>query len=357
LARSRKKKRDAQSTDATPSLLVLPLFSHTENLQITPTPTQTKQQQNRTNSFIGTVEYMAPEVVDGSKGGHGREVDWWSCGVLLYEMLTGVPPFRAKSRQALQQQILNARPKFPSFLSPAALALLKGLLTRDPQKRLGSAATGGSAAVKAHPFFKGIDWTAVEARKLDTGFKPGIGAGGDESVECFDRMWTEQAPQDSPASAPTKAGVEAARRAREEGKKRRKEAKAAKKAAKEAGGGEEDEEEESSATPSPKAKEEEQEQQQAAAQANKAKAAAAAAAKAADAAGAKDRPRENSEQGGGGSLADDFEGFTYVAPSFMAMHMAAASQKAAAAAAAAEAAAAAAAGAGAATGGADGAAV
>jgi serine/threonine protein kinase len=105
----------------------------------------------RTNSFIGTMEYMAPEVVEGK--GHGKEVDWWSAGILLYEMLAGVPPFRAKSRQALQQQITQGKVKWPKFLSPAALSLLKGLLARDPEKRLGAGPNGG-AGIRAHAFFK-----------------------------------------------------------------------------------------------------------------------------------------------------------------------------------------------------------
>lgn len=66
----------------------------------------------RTNSFIGTMEYMAPEIIAGK--GHGKDVDWWSVGILLYEMLTGMPPFNAKSRTQLQKQITGGKLKLPS---------------------------------------------------------------------------------------------------------------------------------------------------------------------------------------------------------------------------------------------------
>ena len=94
---------------------------------------------------------MAPEII--TSRGHNKTVDWWSTGVLLFEMLAGVPPFRAASRNALQAQITGARVKYPKFISSEALLLLKGLLTRDPERRLG-AGDGGSDAVKRHPFFK-----------------------------------------------------------------------------------------------------------------------------------------------------------------------------------------------------------
>ncbi|KAI8473226.1 MAG: kinase-like domain-containing protein [Monoraphidium minutum] len=152
----------------------------------------------RTNSFIGTMEYMAPEVIEGK--GHGKEVDWWSVGILLYEMLAGQPPFRAKSRQVLQQQIMAAKVKWPKFLSPAALSLLKGLLTRDPQKRLG-AGPDGSAAIRAHVFFKGISWSALEERRIPSPYKPPVAHS--LSVENFDKIWTDQRPVDSPCGSPT----------------------------------------------------------------------------------------------------------------------------------------------------------
>mmetsp|Transcript_22199 Transcript_22199/g.48473 ORF Transcript_22199/g.48473 Transcript_22199/m.48473 type:complete len:514 (+) Transcript_22199:245-1786(+) len=153
---------------------------------------------NRTNSFIGTMEYMAPEIIDGK--GHSKGVDWWSTGILLYEMLCGVPPFRAKSRNALQQQIVQAKAKYPKFLSSDALSLLKGLLTRDPTKRLGSG-SNGSEAIKRHPFFKSINWAKLERREIESKFKPSVT--GNSCVENFDKIWTDQLPEDSPCGTPT----------------------------------------------------------------------------------------------------------------------------------------------------------
>ncbi|KAI8465027.1 MAG: kinase-like domain-containing protein [Monoraphidium minutum] len=160
---------------------------------------------SRTNSFIGTMEYMAPEIIEAK--GHDKGVDWWSTGILLFEMLAGQPPFRAKSRQVLQQQITSGKIKWPKFLSPAALALLKGLLTRDPSKRLG-AGPGGSAAIRAHPFFKGINWAALEERRVPSSFKPSLAHSA--SVENFDALWTGQAPEDSPCGTPTDPSLAAA---------------------------------------------------------------------------------------------------------------------------------------------------
>ncbi|KAG2438878.1 hypothetical protein HYH02_010676 [Chlamydomonas schloesseri] len=159
-------------------------------------------EENRTNSFIGTMEYMAPEIIEAK--GHGKAVDWWSTGILMYEMLCGVPPFRAKSRQALQQQIATGKVKYPKFLSTDSQSLLKGLLTRDPAKRLG-AGPDGSAAVKRHAFFKSINWVKLEARQIESKFKPTVSCNMD--VGNFDKIWTDQPVVDSPCGTPTVASL------------------------------------------------------------------------------------------------------------------------------------------------------
>jgi ribosomal protein S6 kinase beta len=153
------------------------------------------------NSFIGTVEYMAPEVVAGR--GHGKAVDWWSVGILLYEMLCGVPPFRAKGRAALQRQILGGKLKLPPYLSREAQALLRALLVREPPKRLGYGPSG-SADVMGHAFFARVDWTALAEGRVASPFRPSLRQ--HDSVENFDRIWTDLAPEDSPVGTPREGG-------------------------------------------------------------------------------------------------------------------------------------------------------
>uniref|UniRef100_A0A061RC98 non-specific serine/threonine protein kinase n=1 Tax=Tetraselmis sp. GSL018 TaxID=582737 RepID=A0A061RC98_9CHLO len=151
----------------------------------------------RTNSFIGTMEYMAPEIVNGT--GHGKSVDWWSVGILLYEMLAGVPPFRGKSQQSLKKQITGGKIKYPTFLSSEAQNLLKGLLNRDPKKRLGYG-PHGSEDVMRHPFFKAIKWDMLLRREVPSPFKPLVKNA--QSVENFDKIWTDLPAEDSPGTTP-----------------------------------------------------------------------------------------------------------------------------------------------------------
>ncbi|KAJ9178199.1 hypothetical protein P3X46_010100 [Hevea brasiliensis] len=111
------------------------------------------------NSFVGTEEYIAPEIITGA--GHTSAVDWWALGVLLYEMLYGYTPFRGKTRQKTFANILRKDLKFPRSkqVSLNAKQLMYRLLHRDPKERLGS--YEGANEIKRHPFFKGINWALV----------------------------------------------------------------------------------------------------------------------------------------------------------------------------------------------------
>nr|AML76307.1 putative LOV domain-containing protein [Xerophyllum asphodeloides] len=120
------------------------------------------------NSFVGTEEYIAPEIITGA--GHTSAVDWWALGILLYEMLYGYTPFRGKTRQKTFANILHKDIKFPGSI-PVSLPvrqLMYRLLHRDPRNRLGSCE--GANEIKQHPFFRGINWALVRCMsppKLD----------------------------------------------------------------------------------------------------------------------------------------------------------------------------------------------
>nr|AML79436.1 putative LOV domain-containing protein [Nandina domestica] len=113
----------------------------------------------QSNSFVGTEEYISPEIITGE--GHSSAIDWWALGIMLYEMLYGRTPFRGKNRQRTFANILHKDLTFPSSIpvSLPARQLINGLLQRDPANRLGS--NGGANEIKAHPFFHGINWPLI----------------------------------------------------------------------------------------------------------------------------------------------------------------------------------------------------
>ncbi|CAL5035121.1 unnamed protein product [Urochloa decumbens] len=124
------------------------------------------------NSFVGTEEYIAPEVITGAP--HTSAIDWWALGILLYEMLYGRTPFRGKNRKKTFNNILHKDLTFPSSIpvSLAAKQLIHGLLQRDPASRLGSSA--GANDIKQHPFFQDIYWPLIrcmEPPELDVPLK------------------------------------------------------------------------------------------------------------------------------------------------------------------------------------------
>ncbi|ONK68767.1 uncharacterized protein A4U43_C05F15790 [Asparagus officinalis] len=113
----------------------------------------------QSNSFVGTEEYIAPEIITGA--GHSSAIDWWALGILLYEMLYGRTPFRGKNRQKTFSNILHKDLTFPSSI-PASLQarqLIHALLHRDPANRLGS--DNGANEIKQHPFFRDINWPLI----------------------------------------------------------------------------------------------------------------------------------------------------------------------------------------------------
>lgn len=108
--------------------------------------------RNRSDSFCGSPEYMSPEMLQGI--GHGREVDYYSIGALLFEMLTGLPPFYDSNRSKMYKNILQTELVLPSYVSKAAKDLLQKLLAKNPENRLGS--NEGTLEIKNHAWFKGI---------------------------------------------------------------------------------------------------------------------------------------------------------------------------------------------------------
>jgi len=137
-------------------------------------------------SVCGTPEYLAPEVI--LKKGHGKNVDWWTLGSIMYEMLTGLPPFYTPDREKLFDLIKYGKIVFPATFTPSCQDLLNKLFIKDPDQRLGSG-KDGSKNVKAHDWFKGVNWDALLKKEIKPPFVPVIS--GEFDVSNFDPEFTE----------------------------------------------------------------------------------------------------------------------------------------------------------------------
>jgi len=126
----------------------------------------------KTNTLVGTPDYTAPEIIRGE--GHSFEVDWWSLGVVIFEMLTGKPPFQKGDPGETFGIILQQGQKYIQWeevikahsLSKVVVDLIKRLLLYKPEKRLGGPEAGGMASVQKHVWFKSVDWDKLERRRV-----------------------------------------------------------------------------------------------------------------------------------------------------------------------------------------------
>uniref|UniRef100_A0A158PBX3 Ribosomal protein S6 kinase n=1 Tax=Angiostrongylus cantonensis TaxID=6313 RepID=A0A158PBX3_ANGCA len=150
----------------------------------------------KTHTFCGTIEYMAPEIL--MRCGHGKAVDWWSLGALMFDMLTGGPPFTAENRKKTIDKILKGRLTLPAYLSIEARDLIKRLLKRHVETRLG-AGPEDAEEIKQHPFFRHLNWDLVFARQLEPPFKPEMKS--EEDASLFDTRFTKMTPVDSPCDS------------------------------------------------------------------------------------------------------------------------------------------------------------
>ena len=138
-----------------------------------------KQIEHRTYTLCGTPDYLAPEVILNK--GHGKPVDWWALGVLIYEMLAGYPLFYDDDPMGTYQKILHSKPEFPSHFTRSSRDLIKKLLQPDLTKRFGNL-KGAARDIKMHPWFNGIDWTQLVNKTITAPIKPQV-AGPDDTSQ------------------------------------------------------------------------------------------------------------------------------------------------------------------------------
>uniref|UniRef100_A0A4W5RZC3 protein kinase C n=1 Tax=Hucho hucho TaxID=62062 RepID=A0A4W5RZC3_9TELE len=148
---------------------------------------------DRTSTFCGTPEFLAPEVLTDTS--YTRAVDWWGLGVLVYEMLVGESPFPGDDEEEVFDSIVNDEVRYPRFLSTEAIGIMRRLLRRNPERRLGSGEKDADD-VKKQPLFRGVDWEALLQRRLPPPFVPNIR--GREDVSNFDEEFTAETPALTP---------------------------------------------------------------------------------------------------------------------------------------------------------------
>lgn len=149
--------------------------------------------ERKATTFCGTPDYIAPEILKGWK--YNQSVDWWSYGVLLYEMMIGQSPFHGDDEDDLFHSIMNDTPHYPRWLSKEAASMLSLLFIRNPKERLGMPDCS-AGPIRSQAFYKNIDWDKLELKQIDPPFKPKIKS--DHDISNFDKDFTMEKVQLTP---------------------------------------------------------------------------------------------------------------------------------------------------------------
>ena len=152
-----------------------------------------KEGSKKTQTIVGTPEYVAPEII--TQKGHDKGVDWWSYGILLYEMMYGIPPFYSQNQHTMFTQIVKSDVVFTDRvkISPEGKDIIRKLLKKRPEHRLG--AKTDAEEIKAHPWFADVDFEAITAFKIKPTYVPEIVDKFD--LSNFDSTFTKENPRNT----------------------------------------------------------------------------------------------------------------------------------------------------------------